>query len=228
MAGDSSNGWSDRAAAWVEHWARLADPAREAVADATGIGPGMRVLDAGCGSGEFLALAERRGATAAGIDAAPGMLAIARTRAPTAELLEGDIAALPYDDDAFDVVTAFNAVQFTDDVPRTIAELARVAPLVAVCNWGTPSDLLDLFAALDDDRPSGPRAPLEEQVRAAGLQVRVSGDVETPYETADIVAALRDGSGFEGDLEGAAARYRDAGGIYRFSNRFRYVVATRS
>jgi SAM-dependent methyltransferase len=227
MAGDSSNGWSDRAEAWVAHWGRLADPARVAVADATGIGPGTRVLDAGCGSGEFLALAVDRGATASGIDAAPGMLAIARRHAPGAELREGDITALPYPDDAFDIVTAFNAVQFTDDVPATIAGLARVAPTVVVCNWGRPSELLDLFATLNDERPAPPR-PLEELVRAAGLHVSVSADVETPYETEDIVTAMREGSGFEGDIAGAAERYRGLDGVYRFDNRFRYVVATRS
>jgi SAM-dependent methyltransferase len=228
MAGDSSNdGWGERAEAWSRHWARLADPARVAVADATRIGPGIKVLDAGCGTGEFLALAARRGALTAGIDASPGMLALARRRAPAADLREGDITALPYADRAFDVVTAFNAVQFTGDVPATIAELARVAPVVAVCNWADGSELLALFAALSDERPA-PRAPLEEHVRAAGLEPTLAADVDTPYETGDIVAALRDGSGITGDIEAAAAPYRRPDGSYGFRNRFRYVVATRS
>lgn len=215
------------AEAWSEHWGRLAAPAREAVADAAGIGAGTRLLDAGCGTGEFLALAIRRGASASGIDLSADMLSVARRRAPEADIREGDITRLPYDDDAFDLVTAFNCVQFTDDVPATIAGLARVAPAVAVCNWAEGSQLLDLFAALRDDSPA-PRRPLEEYVRAAGLRIVHGGDVATPYESDDIATALREGSSFGGDIEGAAARYRGADGVYRFENRFRYVLAARS
>jgi SAM-dependent methyltransferase len=215
------------AEAWSEHWGRLAAPAREAVADAAGITTGTRLLDAGCGTGEFLALAIARGASASGIDLSADMLAVARRRAPEADIREGDITKLPYEDDAFDVVTAFNAVQFTGDVPATIAELARVAPTVAVCNWGTPSELLDLFAALSDERPA-PRAPLEEQFRAAGLEPALVEEVDTPYESDDIVAALREGSGITGDIASAAEPYRRPDGSHAFRNRFRYVVATRS
>jgi len=215
------------AEAWSEHWGRLAAPAREAVADAAGIGPGTNVLDAGCGTGEFLALAIARGADASGIDLSKDMLAVARRRAPEAEIREGDATKLPYEDDAFDVVTAFNVVQFTGDVPATIAELARVAPRVAVCGWADGSQLLDVFAALRNDT-ARPRQPLDERVHAAGLEITDAADVSTPYASADIVAALRDGSGLEGDIARAVEPYRGADGVYRFENRFRYVLATRS
>ncbi len=226
MAEDS---WNDRAEAWAEHWPRLSEPARRAVADAAGVGAGMRLLDAGCGSGEFAALAVSHGATVSGIDASPGMLAVARRRAPEADLRVGDIAALPWDDDAFDLVTAFNAVQFTDDVPATIAELARVAPRVAICVWADGSELRLVFAALSG--ASSPLLDLEPAVRAAGLSLETVADVATPYETPDLatfVTALREASGIEGDVEGVAAPYRRDDGSYRFENTFRYVVATRS
>jgi SAM-dependent methyltransferase len=216
-----------RAEAWSEHWGRLAAPAREAVADAAGIGPGVRLLDAGCGTGELLALAIARGANASGIDVNPDMLAVARGRAPEADIREGDITSLPYAGDAFDVATAFNVVQFTGDPTAAIAELARVAPKVAVCGWAEGSQLLDLFAALRNDT-ARPRRPLDEQVLAAGLTIAQAQDVDTPYESEDIVTALREGSGFEGDIAPAAEPYRDADGVYRFENRFRYVLATRS
>jgi len=215
------------AEAWSEHWGRLAAPAREAVAEAAGVGAGTRLLDAGCGTGEFLALAIERGAAASGIDLSADMLSVARRRAPEADIREGDVTRLPYDDDAFDVVTAFNCVQFTDDVPATIAELARVAPAVAICNWAEGSELLDLFAALRNES-AAPRRPLDEHVRAAGLTIVGAQDVAVPYESDDVVTALRDGSGFDGDIEGAARRYRGGDGVYRFENRFRYVLAARS
>ena len=155
------------------------------------------------------------------------MLAVARRRAPEADLREGDITALPYDDDAFDVVTAFNAVQFTDDVPATIAELARVAPRIAVCGWAAGSELLErVRGAAQRQRRAPPPA------RRVGPRSRPhdhdAADVATPYESDDIVTALRDGSGFEGDIEPEVARYRGPDGVYRFENRFRYVLATRS
>jgi len=61
-----------------------------------------------------------------------------------------------------------------------------------------------VFAALNDERPA-PRRPLEEQVRAAGLRVARAADVDVPYEADDIVAALRDGSGFDADIETVVA-----------------------
>ena len=235
MAGDSSNGWSDRAELWAEHWTRLSAPARTAVADAVGIEPGTRLLDAGCGSGEFLALAARRGAVVSGIDAAEGMLALARRKVPGADLRHGDLLRLPYDDDAFEVATAFNAVQFAGDVARAVAELARVAGRVAICNWAEHSELYALFEVLTEPAPAGVRAPgvLEDLMSAAGLRPELSADVATPYRTPDLaalVAALREGSGLEvteDQVAAVASPYRRADGSYRFENRFRYVIATR-
>ena len=130
--------WSARAAAWVEHWARPAEPARRAVADAAGIGPGVRVLDVGCGSGELCALAAARGAKVSGIDAAEGMIELARRTVPEADLRVGAIEQLPWPDGAFDVVTAFNALQFAADFRVALQDAVRVVRrggLVAICNW---------------------------------------------------------------------------------------------
>ena len=102
-----------------------------------------------------------------------------------------------------------------------------MAPRVAVCNWAEGSQLLELFAALRNDS-AAPRRPLDEHVRAAGLTITHAADVATPYESDDVVTALRDGSGFEGDIAVAAGPYRGPDGVYRFENRFRYVLATRS
>jgi SAM-dependent methyltransferase len=233
---DSSD-WSDRARAWNEHWPRLSRPARDAVLHALALEPGDHLLDAGCGGGEFLAQAAARGALVSGIDAAPGMLAIAHERAPDADLHEGDLACLPWADDTFDVATAFNAVQFTGDMPATIAELARVAHRVAICNWTEPSELPRLFSALAGSNvapgATDVREPgvLERLLTRAGLTVLAAAEVETPYETPDLdalVSALRDGSGLNGDVESLAAANRRPDGSYRFENRFRYVLATRS
>jgi len=234
---DSSD-WNQRARAWAEHWPRLSLPARTAVLDELHLRPGTRLLDAGCGTGELLAQAASRGAEVSGLDASPAMLLLAQEQLPDADLRVGDIARLPWADNAFDVATAFNVVQFTDDIPITIAELARVARQVAICNWGTPSELPPLFMALREDATISPADPdvrrrgvLERLMSDAGMIVKAAADVSAPYETPDLdtlVAALRDGSGLTGDVEGLAAANRRPDGSYRFENTFRYVVATRS
>ena len=65
------------------------------IADALDIGAATRVLDVGCGSGDFCALALDRGATVSGIDASPAMIEIARRRAPGADLRVNAMERLP-------------------------------------------------------------------------------------------------------------------------------------
>src|SRR4051812_45684886 len=92
-------------------WAELAEPVQrpffEAALDAIGVWDGMALLDAGCGAGLALTIAAERGAVVTGLDASPGLLAVARERLPDADLREGDLEQLPYADDSFDAVTAF-------------------------------------------------------------------------------------------------------------------------
>ena len=221
--------WSSRADAWVEHWTRLAEPARQAVAVATGVGPDVRLLDVGCGTGEFCALAAARGAAVCGIDAGQGMVEVARRRLPEADLRVGAMESLPWDDGTFDVVTACNALQFAASFEAAVAEAARVTRpggLLAVCNWGAPGDLAAVYAALSPG-DSPPTAPLEERI---GLPVVAAADVEVPYESPDLgtlTRAIVDGAGFDATreaVESASAPFRRADGSYRFENTFRYVI----
>jgi SAM-dependent methyltransferase len=99
--------WSAGPSGWVEHWARFAARAREAVGRAAGIEAGASVLDVGCGSGEFCELAAARGAQVSGIDAAAGLVEVARRRLPEADLRVGPIERLPWRDESFDLVTTF-------------------------------------------------------------------------------------------------------------------------
>ncbi|HEX5621598.1 MAG TPA: class I SAM-dependent methyltransferase [Solirubrobacteraceae bacterium] len=238
-----SDDWSARAEAWATHWARLAEPARAALLAAADVGPGTRLLDVGCGSGELCAAAAERGAVVAGIDAAEGMLAISRRRVPDGDLRVGAIETLPWADASFDVVTAVNALQFADDFGDALREAARVARpggVVAVCNWARRADsaLLGVFDRIDPpDAGSAPRpaigepGALEERARAAGLEPVAAAEVDVPWEAPDLatlVVAIVDGSGFDAtpDTIGrAAAPFRRDDGSYRFENRFRYVIA---
>ena len=78
-----------------------------------------------------------RGATVAGIDASPRLLAIARDRNPDGDLRVGDMQALPWGDGSFDVVTSFRGIWGT--TPRAIEEAHRVlrpGGRVGMTVWG--------------------------------------------------------------------------------------------
>lgn len=88
--------------------------------------PGQSVLDAGTGTGNALPIAAGDGRRVVGVDAAPGMLAIAREAMPQVELVEADFTALPFDDGEFDVIVAVHALLFADDRVATLREWRRV------------------------------------------------------------------------------------------------------
>ena len=117
--------WSARAADWADQ-EELQAPIYEAILDDLGVTAGTRVLDVACGSGVAVRAAIARGATAAGIDVAPALVEIARRRAPAADLHVCAMEQLPFADDAFDVVTGFNAFQFADDIVVALREARRV------------------------------------------------------------------------------------------------------
>lgn len=88
--------------------------------------PGERALDAGCGTGLYTRRLAERGATVTGVDADPEMLTSARLKAPTAKLVEGDVTALPFAADSFDLSLAVTVLCFVEDPQRAVAELVRV------------------------------------------------------------------------------------------------------
>ena len=118
MTGTSeTNGrlWGARARDWAEVQEGQFAAAFHAVLAHAGAGPGTRHLDAGCGAGMAAALSATLGARVAGVDAAEGMLEIARERTPGGDFRQGDLEALPFADATFDLVTGFNAFQFASD-----------------------------------------------------------------------------------------------------------------
>jgi uncharacterized peroxidase-related enzyme len=89
-----------------------------------GVGAGDRLLDVACGAGLAVELAALRGASCAGIDASPRLIAVAKDRSPDADLRVGDMNNLPWGDGSFDVVTSFRGIWGT--TPRAVAEVHRV------------------------------------------------------------------------------------------------------
>lgn len=130
-------GWGRRA---VE-FSTLSEPAacREYVAvhHRLGLADGDRLLDMACGAGLAIELARIRGATCAGIDASPRLVAVARHRSPHSDIRVGDMTALPWDAGSFDVVTSFRGVWGT--TPGAVEEAHRVlvpGGRLAMTVWG--------------------------------------------------------------------------------------------
>ena len=246
MDGADAGGWSAVADGWAELWGRFGEPAWAAVLEAAGLDAGARVLDVGCGSGDLLAHLDQRGFSTAGIDPAPGMLAVARARVPGADIRSGGADDLPWPDDTFDLVTAVNALQFADDTDDALAELVRVTVpggAVGVVNWaGHDHNDLDTIeaavahAAGDDPRPDGElRVPggLERLLGDGGLEIVASGIVEVPWHAVDddmLVRGILLGEDPETVVElspvviAAAAPFRTTDGGYLLGNHFRYAV----
>ena len=206
----SAERWGPLWGARPQDWAANEDqqlPTYEEALRRVGITAGQRVLDVGCGSGVFLRAAADRGAQVFGLDASEALLAIARARVPEADLRTGDMQALPYEDDAFDLVTGFNSFFFAGDMTAALREAGRVArpgAPVVVQVWGAP-ERCDLEAMkvvvrpfLPAPPPDAPRPPelwkpgvLEGIATAAGLTPESAFDTSWAFEYQDDEALVR-------------------------------------
>ncbi len=198
--------WGRHPEVWSTTMEQKVRPLYAATLDAVGPLDGRALLDAGCGSGQALADAAARGATVSGVDACEPFLDVARRRTPTADLRPGDIEALPFDSGTFDVVTAFNAIQYAVDPAAAVAELARVCRpggQVAIGVWGDPArcETDSLFARLRTLAPPPPGTPsplaaseagvVEGLLEKAGLTVENGGQVPIPIEFPNLDEAWR-------------------------------------
>lgn len=114
---------ADTARTWP-FWAPSQAESVEAALDLAGVGPGVRVLDLGCGDGQVLVAAARRGATVAGVEADADLVAEAREHLAEvgvdADICQGDLF-----DPAIDIAAD---VCFSYLAPAT---LQRLLPRIA-------------------------------------------------------------------------------------------------
>lgn len=110
----------------VRFWSRLARQV------------GGRVLELGSGTGRLMRPLSRAGIDIVGIDRSERMLDVAKRRSRSLALIRGDIRALPFEDQRFDLVLApyglLQSVTKPGDLERTLAAVARV--LVAGGSFG--------------------------------------------------------------------------------------------
>ena len=247
--------WSARALDWATYQEVQYHPVYTGVLGRVPKIVMQRVLDVGSGSGLFIQRAAKHGATVTGLDAARGLVAIARRRLPDSDIRLGEMETLPYSAGTFDIVTILNAVDLAGEPLAAMEEARRVlrpGGLVVALTSGSPeqndsaaylsavSDLLPGEGLTDPFSLSAPGA-LSRLAGAAGFDDAHEYDVPATWEYADETTLLR-GLLSAGPMVRAVARagsyavtsavlsavepYRTSVGGYRLENVFRYVVAT--
>jgi enediyne biosynthesis protein CalE5 len=171
--------WNRVAGGW-EKWDRFFDEQmaflnHRLVADAR-IRSGLRVLDLGSGTGYPALLGAQTVGPKGhviGLDLAEQMLAVGRRKATALGLgnvtfRTGDVSTLPFEANSFDAVTSRFCLMFLPEIPKAVAEIARVlrpGGWVAAAVWSAldknPSIGLSMEAVkkVVDLPPPDPMAP---------------------------------------------------------------------
>lgn len=158
----------------------LAAPLGPVLVQATGIGPGDRVLDVAAGTGNAAIPAADTGAAVVASDLCPELLqsgrAAAVDRGANLEWREANAHELPFGDDEFDVVMSCIGVMFAPFHQLAADELVRVCKpggRVGLISWTPEGQIGKLWSAMKPYAPSPPEGaqppPLwgrEDHVRA--------------------------------------------------------------
>lgn len=121
------------------------------------LGPDLVVLDVACGAGHVAEQVAPEVRQVVGVDLTPELLGLGAERLHTAGihnvlLQEGNVTALPFVDESFDVVACRSALHHFGDPVGAIAEMARVCRVggrVVVSDLVAPSvELRDPFDAV--------------------------------------------------------------------------------
>lgn len=102
------------------------DFARRAILEALALQSTDRLLEVGCGGGLLLGEALASGASATGLDHSEEMVALARQRAPAAEVLKGTAERIPFPDRFFTAVAMSIVFIFLPDPLAALRECHRV------------------------------------------------------------------------------------------------------
>jgi len=91
------------------------------------VGSDGSIADVGCGPGHVAGWLADRGAGVVGIDLSPGMVSLGRKTYPRVEFRQGDMLALPAQDDEFAAVIAlYSIIHLTEDeLQPAFDEIAR-------------------------------------------------------------------------------------------------------
>lgn len=131
--------------------------------EASGIGPGMDVLDVAAGTGNASLPAAESGAKVTAGDLTPELLDAGRQRAEAAglelEWVEADAENLPFEDASFDAVISAIGAMFAPNHQATADELVRVCRpggTIGLLSWTPEGVIGGLFRTLKPFAPPPP------------------------------------------------------------------------
>ena len=199
--------WSARSRDYAETIEGFFRPLYESALERPEIANASSSLDVGCGPGLAATVFARKIANVSGIDASAAFIEIARERLPGRDFRVGEMQALPYADQSFDVVTGFNSFQYAASPIEALREARRVtrrAGAIVIATWGPPEDCEaagDLPAVARSSAPPHSRkartcalsdkAKLSALASEAGLTPLEVIDVSCPWSFPTLDAALR-------------------------------------
>ena len=138
-------------------------PLGSVLVEATGIGPGDRVLDVAAGTGSVAIPAAQTGASVVASDLTPELLAtgeaIAAERGVALEWTEANAEAMPFADNEFDAVLSSIGVMFAPHHQLAADELVRVCKpggRIGVISWTPEGFIGQMFATMKPYVPAPP------------------------------------------------------------------------
>ncbi len=184
---DERTGWDERADGYHDATARATLQSIPALLGAVRLYPEATLLDAGCGPGYVAGAASVLGADCKGLDFSPSMVAAAKRRYPGTAFVQGDVEALPFEDNSFDAVVS-NIVLFHVTNPAVaVTEAFRVLKpggYFAFSHWCAPEESLCYRLLFD--------------VLASHADMSLANPAPNPFDLSDRVAsrALMHDAGF--------------------------------
>ena len=97
---------------------------------------GLKILDAGCGSGIYSQILAKKGAGIAGIDISEKMIEIAKKETPPflpIKYYVGSLSSLPFQGDLFDYIICTYVLENIEDIDRVFLEFNRVLKQKGKC-----------------------------------------------------------------------------------------------
>ncbi len=166
--------------------------------------PGQRFLDVACGTGRLVAIAERRGLLAVGVDISKVAVRVGRSSLGLGRLVVAAGEALPFKAESFDRVAVIGSLEHFSDPAAGVQEVRRVLrpggrAVILVPNTFSLTHVLYVWRrgeVFDDGQPLqryATRREWERLLKDGGLIIKSVGryERERPRTLEDWISYLR-------------------------------------